>query len=124
MTRKPIHQQIFLGVESIVALRVLLFIIPVLLYKFQAQSPLAGPRDWFVLGVGICAAAFFLVGILSLIGFARWRLLQYIAVALTVALTAVFYLKIAPGPDLMLQHLIPGGVSVAVLAYLLATRNQ
>ena len=115
------QHQIFLWVETIVAVRVLLFVVPVLLYEVQNGTSL-GPHQ-FILSLGLISFCYFLAGGFSLSGYARWRILQYAAAAITIALTAAFYFtKTSSGVDLKI--LMPAGISVLVIVYMFLTQKS
>jgi len=124
MPQKPVHQQIFLWIETIIAVRILLFAAPVLIYKMQSGTAICAMRDWFILGLGLVSLCYFIAGCFSLSGYARWRALQYAAAVITIILTVLFYVAVTTRPGVDLKVFIPGVISVAIILYLSLTKKR
>ncbi len=124
MTQKPIHQQIFLWVETIMAVRILLFAAPVLIYKCQTASAWGSSQDWWVMGTALVSLAYLIAGACSLSGYQHWRILQYAAAAMTIVLTGLLYSGNTISSGIDIKAVIPAGLSVLIVFYVYLTRER
>ena len=89
---KLLALKIFLGCEIIVALRLLLFEIPVLINKFLTSGDASlSSMDTFLLLVAVIGICYLVAGIVSFLGNPSWRMLHYMVVIVTLALASGFY---------------------------------
>lgn len=117
MRMESLGLRIWWWAELVVGVRTLLFFVPVMINKYLMKSfSSAILEDRFVAGVTLTALLYFIVGIVSLRGSPLWRLLHYVAAALTVFWTAGLY-------GLMAQTYTPPvwGYFVPAIAAVVAT---
>jgi hypothetical protein len=85
--------------ELVIALRVLLFTIPVFFNKFLDPTPPSASLDErFILILTFTAVYYFLTGLMSLMGLRFWRTLHFIAVLFTLLLAVMAGSLNPPGP--------------------------
>jgi len=88
MNRKSIGLTILWWCETIIAIRVLLFTMPVIINKYWAGNfLLSGVNDRFIIVLSATALLFFVVGIASIIGYRYWKAIHYLAAVFTLVLT-------------------------------------
>ena len=84
MEGRSVGLKILWWAETILALRVLLFTIPVMINQYsQNNSLLSDPNGLFIVLLTVIAALYCVVGILSILGSRFWKAAHYLAVALT-----------------------------------------
>jgi len=89
MDGKSVKLVILWWSEMIISLRVLLFSIPVFINKYLAKSfSLADINDRFIAVISVTALLYFGVGLISIIGSKNWKVFQYSAAFIVLALTA------------------------------------
>ncbi|MBI5415683.1 MAG: hypothetical protein HZA29_02600 [Candidatus Omnitrophica bacterium] len=77
--------------EIVVGGRALLFLVPVMISRWQGQSfPVSSVDDWFLRVAALSSLFYLLVGIFSVLGHRLWRLFHYTGLALVGALSAGF----------------------------------
>lgn len=95
MKRNTLELRIFLFCEIVVALRILLFEIPVFLDKFFKQKTTdLSETDRFMAIVVFMSVFYLAAGLASLFGHKFWQLLHYLVTALTGFLTLSFYYSV------------------------------
>lgn len=89
MPAKPLGLQMLWWAEIVVSARALLFLLPVMINKWQDQS--LSPHsadDWFLWVATFASLFYLLVGIVALLGHRLWKMFHYVAALVVVALTA------------------------------------
>ena len=131
MPRKSVGLTIMLWVEMIIALRVMLFTIPVFINKFLEKTPvLASMDDRFILILTLTAIYYFLTGLMSLMGLRFWKILHLAAVLFTLLLMAGAGSLYPPGPipgaGLGMHFFYPGlfAMGMALLTTILGARDM
>jgi len=88
MNGKSVGLTIIWWSEAIIALRVLLFSIPVMINKYLAKSfTLVDLNDRFIAVITVTALLYCIVGVVSILGTRHWKVAHYLAAILTLTLT-------------------------------------
>ncbi len=88
MKSNSLGLQILWWAEIVVGARVLLFLAPVVISKWQIRSlSPSAPEDWFLWVAIFAAVLYFLVGIASLLGHKLWRVFHAVAMVIVLLLT-------------------------------------
>jgi len=88
MNGKSIGLIILWWCEAIIAVRVLLFSVPVIINKSLAKSfLLSGLNDRFIVVITVTALLYFIVGVASIFGYRYWKAIHYLAAVFTLLLT-------------------------------------
>lgn len=89
MDGKSVGLKILFYAEAIVAIRVLLFSIPVMINKYSANSFLLSDlNDSFIAVMTVTALLHLIVGVVSILGFRSWKAIHYSAAIFTLIITA------------------------------------
>ena len=88
MERKSVGLNILWWVEAVISLRVLLFTAPVLANKWMGKSlTVSAVDDQLILVLTITAVYYLVIGAVSIIGFAYWKVLHFLGVVFIFILT-------------------------------------
>jgi len=88
MDRKSVGLKILFYVEAIIAIRVLLFSIPVMINKYLASSFLLSDlNDCFIAVMTVTALLYLIVGVVSIFGYRYWKTIHYLAAFFTLIIT-------------------------------------
>ena len=124
MQKRPLGLTVFLWCEMIIAVRILLFTIPVLINKNLNKSfSMADISDWFLVGISFVAAFYAVTGLVSLLGFKLWKVFHYVACVLTLFLTAsLMKYTASTGPSLSMGYFVPMVISVLIILYIASVK--
>src|SRR3989344_5208231 len=88
MKSNSLGLQILWWAEIVVGARALLFLIPVMISKWQVRSlSPSSLDDWFLWAAMVASALYFFIGIASLSGHKLWLVFHAVAVVIVVLLT-------------------------------------
>lgn len=88
MNNKSIGLTILWFVEAIVAIRVLLFAVPVIISKIQdSHFMVTQVADRFIVVATATALTYLVVGVSSVMGYRYWKALHFLAAVFTLVLT-------------------------------------
>ena len=88
MDKKSIGLKILFCAEEIIAIRVLLFSIPVMINKYLAGNFLLSDlKDCFIAVLTVVAFLYLIVGIVSIFGYRHWKVVHYVAAVFTLIIT-------------------------------------
>ncbi len=88
MRANSLGLQILWWAEIVIGARVMLFLAPVMISKYQARSlaPYA-LEDWFLWVVTFASLLYFFIGIVSILGHRLWRVFHALAMLIVLLLT-------------------------------------
>ena len=128
MKASSLGLQILWWAEIVVGARALLFLIPVMISKWQLRglSPYA-LEDWFMWVAAFASLFSFLIGIVSLLGHKLWRIFHAVAMLIVTLLTfGLWNMSTQRQVSLPLLYLLPAVwvLFLTAAAYLIKTKAQ
>jgi len=124
MKQRSLFLNILIWCEVIVAARTLIFSGAIFADKLMAGNMALSLEEWFIASFTIAAFFYFVVGIISLSGFRFWRLLQYMAVLVTLVLSGAFLMMAQnAGQAIGGSYLVPPALGLFLLACFLVKKN-
>jgi len=118
MKGKSVGLTIIWWLEAIISIRVMLFSVPVMINKCLAKSfALSNLNDRSIAVMTAAALLYCIVGIVSISGFRFWKVIHYLALVLTFALTVgSLYVYDQPSSTVNLSYFIPVMVATVYTA--------
>ena len=128
MKANSLGLQILWWAEIVVGARALLFLIPVMISKWQLRglSPYA-LEDWFMWVAAFASLFSFLIGIVSLLGHKLWRIFHVVAMLIVTLLTfGLWNMSTQRQVSPPLLYLLPAVwvLFLTAAAYLIKTKAQ
>ena len=128
MKANSLGLQILWWAEIVVGARALLFLIPVMISKWQLRSlfPYA-LEDWFMWVAAFASLFSFLIGIVSLLGHKLWRIFHAVAMLIVTLLTfGLWNMSTQRQVSLPLLYLLPAVwvLFLTAAAYLIKAKAQ
>lgn len=126
MQEKSRGLKVLLWCEVIVAARILLFGIPVIMSQFLlANKPnYNAVGEWFLAIVTIAAFFYLIVGVLALVGHAKWKFFHYLVVLLVFGMSGVMVMAIHKmNMPVHYYYLFPAIISLVIAFYLIAIQK-
>ncbi len=118
MKANSLGLQILWWAEVVVGARALLFLVPVMISKYQSRS--LSPysvEDWFLWVATLTALLYFLIGIASLLGHKLWRVFHAVALLIVLMLTfGLWNISAQQHIVLPLPYLLPAGGALFLTA--------
>ena len=95
--------------EIVVGARALLFLVPLMISKWQLRSlPAYALEDWFMWVAAFASLLYFLIGIVSLLGHKLWRVFHVAAMLIVMSLTfGLWNMSAQRQVSLPLPYLLP-----------------
>lgn len=128
MKANSLGLQILWWAEIVVGARALLFLVPVMISKWQLRSSsVYALEDWFMWVATFASLLYFLIGIVSLLGHKLWRIFHAVAMLIVMLLTfGLWNMSIQRQVSLPLSYLLPAAwvLFLTAAAYSIKAKAQ
>ena len=128
MKANSLGSQILWWAEIVVGARALLFLVPVMVSKWQLRSSAAyALEDWFMWVATFASLLYFLIGIASLLGHKLWRVFHAVAMLIVILLTfGLWNMSTQRQVSLPLSYLLPAvwALFLTAAAYSIKAKAQ
>ncbi|OGX27627.1 MAG: hypothetical protein A2705_03855 [Omnitrophica WOR_2 bacterium RIFCSPHIGHO2_01_FULL_52_10] len=128
MKSNSLGLQILWWAEIVVGARALLFLIPVMISKWQVRSlSPSALEDWFLWVAMFVSVLYFLIGVVSLFGHKLWRVFHAVAMVIVLLLTlGLWNISSQQQVSLPLFYLLPavGALCLTAAVYSIKVKMQ